>query len=557
MFGLFARKSTLDDAEASPEFKTNDQGSRLPTPTPSIASIAHRNHSPLRFSLRAVLGGSTTGLPLKASDLATASLAEGGNNVDSPAPPPPDTPTPPPVGPLANESKTLYDLMLTIPPKILHSYTLAHLRPQPPLPTSTSSPTPGRLPDNTPRPPSPDTVTKLTAFFSTLAPPPLLHCMRCHKDFYDIENEGKDKACRVPHDDESALVSRVSGGGYETLWGCCGQTASGDGSEGPPDGWCYEGTHTVSFSSNINPIHPTLTPSTVHQVDIRRARFRADSTIHDDKLTSCLKLNCRGIRDQLPRRDSRASQSRNVGSSSARRSNPSPVRSQASVLAPRSARKRPRKSLKEASGSENEADAESVGRAAKTKEKEKVGNDAGERDEDKSMAVDESNPPSKPRAKAKSRPITRAHPPPSTSTTASIPTSGSNVTPVVSSKARTTTTRPKPISRTLLSQSHVHPASDSEASTRSRPRTRSQVKDESRVRNARATPLRDASRNRTTSKLTKADIPELVRRARKALKRRSQSPSSEGEPDGGTDECQESAQEGRGRDRKRRRVRRD
>ena len=236
VFGLFTRKST-DDAEASPE-KMNDQNTRLPTPTPSIASVAR--HSPLRFSLRAVLSGSTTGLTAKDSDLATESVAEGGNNVHSPAPPPSDTPSPPPVGPNA-----LYDLMLTIPPKTLHAYTLAHLRPQPPLPsTSTSSPT---LPDSAPRPPSPNTVTRLTTFFSTLAPPPLLHCMRCHKDFYDIENDGKDKACRVPHDDESALVSRVSGGGYETLWGCCGQTASGDGSEGPPDGWCYEGTHTVSL----------------------------------------------------------------------------------------------------------------------------------------------------------------------------------------------------------------------------------------------------------------------------------------------------------------------
>jgi len=252
VFGLFTRKSTLDDASVS---RTNDESARLPTPTPSIASVAH--HSPLRFSttLRAVLGGSTTDLTLKDSDLTTDS---GGNNVHSSAPPPPETPSPPPVGP-----KTLYDLMLTIPPKTLHAYTLARLRPQPPLPsTSMSSPATGLHLDNTPRPPSPNTVTKLTTFFSTLAPPPLLHCMRCHKDFYDVENEEKDKACRVPHDDESALVSRVSGGGYETLWGCCGQTASGDGSEGPPDGWCYEGRHTVSVSlPTINLIHPNLTLS--------------------------------------------------------------------------------------------------------------------------------------------------------------------------------------------------------------------------------------------------------------------------------------------------------
>ncbi|KAF9014630.1 hypothetical protein BDZ89DRAFT_444209 [Hymenopellis radicata] len=40
---------------------------------------------------------------------------------------------------------------------------------------------------------------------------------------------------------------------------------------GPPDGYCYEGKHTT---------------------DPKRARFRADSTIHDDKLTSCTSLKC-------------------------------------------------------------------------------------------------------------------------------------------------------------------------------------------------------------------------------------------------------------------------
>lgn len=42
---------------------------------------------------------------------------------------------------------------------------------------------------------------------------------------------------------------------------------------GPPDGWCYEGRHTT---------------------DTKRARFRADSTIHDDKLVSCAATGCHG-----------------------------------------------------------------------------------------------------------------------------------------------------------------------------------------------------------------------------------------------------------------------
>ena len=45
----------------------------------------------------------------------------------------------------------------------------------------------------------------------------------------------------------------------------------GDGAQGPPDGWCFEGFHTT---------------------DIKRARFRADSTPYDDKLTSCERLKC-------------------------------------------------------------------------------------------------------------------------------------------------------------------------------------------------------------------------------------------------------------------------
>lgn len=40
------------------------------------------------------------------------------------------------------------------------------------------------------------------------------------------------------------------------------------------------------------------------QVDIKRARFRADSTPQDDKLVSCLRLNCHGIRSRMPRASS-------------------------------------------------------------------------------------------------------------------------------------------------------------------------------------------------------------------------------------------------------------
>ncbi|KAI0758058.1 hypothetical protein C8Q74DRAFT_1319918 [Fomes fomentarius] len=154
-----------------------------------------------------------------------------------------------------------------IPAKTLHAYVLARI----------------------PRA-SPESLPVLAEFFSELAPPPKLHCVRCHKDYAEVEND--DRSCLVPHDDESAEVERVGttkranrtpgtvGATFETLWGCCGKIVEGDGDQGPPDGWCYEGKHTT---------------------DIKRARFRADSTPHADKLVSCLRLNCHGIRAQLPR----------------------------------------------------------------------------------------------------------------------------------------------------------------------------------------------------------------------------------------------------------------
>ena len=119
-----------------------------------------------------------------------------------------------------------------IPPKTLHAYVLS------------------RIPRT-----EPDALPALAGFFSELAPPQRIHCVRCHKDFVEVEND--DRACLVPQDDESAEVERVGaaaranrvpgtvGATFETLWGCCGKIVEGDGDQGPPDGWCYEGKHTV------------------------------------------------------------------------------------------------------------------------------------------------------------------------------------------------------------------------------------------------------------------------------------------------------------------------
>lgn len=167
------------------------------------------------------------------------------------------SPLPADSSPLPTDPSPLRRLIASVPPQTLHTYTLAHLDPL-------SSPDPAAL-------------TVLFNFFATLAPPPRLHCVRCHKGYFQVENT--DRSCLVPHDDESAEVERVGassrskglGTEYETLWGCCGKTVEGDGDMGPPDGWCYEGKHTT---------------------DMKRARFRADSTPYDDKLASCERLRC-------------------------------------------------------------------------------------------------------------------------------------------------------------------------------------------------------------------------------------------------------------------------
>ncbi|KAG6810743.1 hypothetical protein H0H92_010485 [Tricholoma furcatifolium] len=181
----------------------------------------------------------------------------------SPARDPPQTPSPPP-----EDTSTLWSFIQTIPPQTFHAYALARLHPS----------------HTTTHPLHPQTLSHLSSFFADLQPPPQLHCVRCHNAYFDIENT--DRSCHVPHDDESAEVERVSSKAkgkasqYETLYHCCGKTVEGDGDMGPPDGWCYEGQHTT---------------------DPKRARFRADSTMHDDKLVSCERLRC-----GMPPRSARA-----------------------------------------------------------------------------------------------------------------------------------------------------------------------------------------------------------------------------------------------------------
>ncbi|KAI0692563.1 hypothetical protein BC835DRAFT_1407003 [Cytidiella melzeri] len=231
--------------------ESSDVQQQLRTPSPSVDSASGAaGHT-----------SAVSSAPTTAHSFAVSSRRQ----TSEPVSPPTPIQTEPTQPALLPTRESLATLVTSIPAKTLQSYVLDQ------LPSASTT-----------------TLESLCAFLNTLTPPPKLHCVRCHKDYTEVEND--DRSCFVPHDDDSAEVERVGrtselrrtkeGTEYETLWGCCGKTTEGDGSQGPPEGWCYEGKHTT---------------------DVKRARFRADSTPQDDKLTSCLRLNCHGIRERMPR----------------------------------------------------------------------------------------------------------------------------------------------------------------------------------------------------------------------------------------------------------------
>ncbi|KAI0072985.1 hypothetical protein K474DRAFT_1686404 [Panus rudis PR-1116 ss-1] len=269
VFGFFTKKTTAPAVPPEsvplpesppPNTSTRPGGSiglQLRTPSPSVDSRSVANGAPhSNASPAPTLSNSSSGSARPVSP----ALPEGTSKDVEDNILPPLEPTP----------EALSERIQSIPAKILHAYTLSRI----PLASS-------------------ETLKELAVFFDSLYPPPSLHCVRCHKDYVEVEND--DRSCLVPHDDESAEVERVGrnkkegrrtveGAEYETLWGCCGKVTEGNGDQGPPDGWCYEGKHTT---------------------DIKRAKFRADATPQDDKLVSCLRLNCHGIRSTLPRSSTR------------------------------------------------------------------------------------------------------------------------------------------------------------------------------------------------------------------------------------------------------------
>ena len=247
LFGLFSRKqgspSSFTFNHESQDSRTQTQiDSQLETPPPSstvIEPMQLRTPSPSVDSHSILAGSSSPGNAIRGTIYRPMSplqnsLSQLAVHSDSESQSSPE-----------QQSQKLYRLIASVPTKTLHQYTLSKLRAA--TNPSTSSTSEHHL--------SHATLAAVADFFVDLHPPPKLHCVRCHKEYVEVEND--DRSCTVAHDDESTLVERVGrgtrngrggeeGSQYETLWQCCEKTVEGDGDQGPPDGWCYEGKHTVN-----------------------------------------------------------------------------------------------------------------------------------------------------------------------------------------------------------------------------------------------------------------------------------------------------------------------
>ena len=242
LFGLFGRKqgspnsSTSNHESQDPQTQIDSQPATPPPPSTIIEPMQLRTPSPSVDSHSNLAGPSSPGNGIKGTIYRPMSplqnsLSQLAVHSDSESQSSPE-----------QQSSKLYRLIASVPSKTLHQYTLSRLR------TATNPSTPEHHLSHA-------TLTAVADFFADLHPPPKLHCVRCHKEYVEVEND--DRSCTVAHDDESTLVERVGratrkgrggedGSQYETLWQCCGKTVEGDGDQGPPDGWCYEGKHTAS-----------------------------------------------------------------------------------------------------------------------------------------------------------------------------------------------------------------------------------------------------------------------------------------------------------------------
>jgi hypothetical protein len=262
LFGLFSRKQSspgsftfnrepqdqdtqtqtqADSRPETPPSSTTMEPMQLRTPSPSIDS--HSNIAgPSSPGIKGTIYRPMSPLQNSLSQLAVHSDSESQSSPEQ-------------------QSQKLYRLIASVPAKTLHQYTLSKLRAA--TNPSTSSTSEHHL--------SHATLAAVADFFVDLHPPPKLHCVRCHKEYVEVENDSR--SCTVAHDDESTLVERVGrsagrsrggedGSEYETLWQCCEKTVEGAGDQGPPDGWCYEGKHTVNQPHAFvsTPVSLTLCP---------------------------------------------------------------------------------------------------------------------------------------------------------------------------------------------------------------------------------------------------------------------------------------------------------
>lgn len=172
VFSLFGRNKA---ASSAGEQKQSEPRS----PSPSSASISEATRPPQTPEVLAA--------DINAESKKSRSLSRGPAAVSSTEYSlPPSDPT------------DLLSLLKKVPPKTLHDYVLSHILDA-----------------------SPQEISSLLEFFKSLTPPPKLHCVRCHKDYVEVENT--DRSCHVAHDDDSAEVEFVGKPGtkYETLYGCC------------------------------------------------------------------------------------------------------------------------------------------------------------------------------------------------------------------------------------------------------------------------------------------------------------------------------------------------
>lgn len=176
VFGLFGKSK----AAPPPQDEKNEPGHvrqlRTPSPSASVGTAPPQSPEMLPADAKAAAKRSRSMSPSK-------TVGFTGDDVQLPP----------------MNSEELFTLVKKVPPKILHEYVLRNL-PHASL----------------------QEATALTEFFARLSPPPVLHCVRCHKNFVEVENT--DLSCMVHHDDDTAEV--MHGGGsrkttYETLWGCC------------------------------------------------------------------------------------------------------------------------------------------------------------------------------------------------------------------------------------------------------------------------------------------------------------------------------------------------